>query len=168
MKGQSFGSSVAFVLALVCGCTLQEKEKQIDEVAGSGGTGGDDGSGGPQGGTGGGNPGNTVVAADCDDVEPLPQAIEEDLTIGPGCVRIDRLEVNGDATLTIEPGTRVEFAPGGFLSVARYGGSATVAALGTEEQPITFTSSNANPRAGDWQCIHLDGDGSELDHVVVE
>jgi hypothetical protein len=83
-------------------------------------------------------------------------------------VSVDELEVDGAATLTIVPGTRIEFAPGGYLSVARNGGSATLAAVGTPEAPITFTSSNANPRAGDWQCIHLDGDGSELDNVIVE
>jgi hypothetical protein len=109
-----------------------------------------------------------VAAETCDDVEPLPRSIESDLTVGPGCVRIDDTEVNGDATLTVLPGTRIEFLPGGFLSVARYGGAATLAAVGTPTQPIVFTSSNASPRAGDWQCIHLGGDGSELDHVVVE
>ena len=178
MTSRGFGVA-AFTLALVSlsGCLLEDDDD--DPINGTNVTNDRDGDGGastaPEGRGGeqsapaaGGSGGRTAPAATCDGVEPLPPATEEDLTIGPGCVRINDFEVNGSATLTLLPGTRVEFAPGGFLSVGRNGGSATLSAVGTLEAPITFTSSNANPRAGDWQCIHLDGDGSELDNVIVE
>lgn len=163
---------------LFSGCII--KETDPDETARNGGTGGAEigmsGSAGErvQAGNGGtsaaGGAGGTAASAsdDCEDAEVLPQTITDTVSFGPGCVRIERTEVDGAGKLTFAPGTRVEFAPGGFLSVARNGGTSTLAAVGTADEPITFTSSNPNPRAGDWQCIYLDGDGSELDHVVVE
>jgi subtilisin family serine protease len=53
-------------------------------------------------------------------------------------------------TLTIEPGTVVRFDGNYSLSVA-----GTLIADGTEEQPIRFTSSQANPAAGDWMVIEF-------------
>jgi hypothetical protein len=163
---------VVVTMGLVSGCII--KEDDDPEENGNGGTGagpvGTSGAGGDptdtRGGAGGGA--STAAAADCDQAEVLPAAIEADLSIGPGCVRVETTVVDGAARLSIAPGTRLEFAPGGYLSVGRFGGTPTLSAVGTPEAPITFTSSNPNPRAGDWQCIHLDGDGSELDHVIVE
>jgi subtilisin family serine protease len=51
-------------------------------------------------------------------------------------------------TLTIQPGTTVRFAGNYSLSVA-----GTLIADGAEEQPIRFTSNQANPAAGDWGQI---------------
>jgi hypothetical protein len=178
-------SSVGIVVGLWCalgslsGCIVKEDDPGETNGAGTGGTGtgGVDAETTPErpgpaqggtGGTGGTAAVDPVAAETCDGVEPLPRSIESDLTVGPGCVRIDDTEVDGTATLTVLPGTRIEFLPGGFLSVARSGGAATLAAVGTPEQPIVFTSSNPSPRAGDWQCIYLGGDGSELDNTIVE
>jgi hypothetical protein len=172
-------AGLSIALGLLSGCIIKEEEPA--ETGGSSGVEGDGfemttrrpaaGQGGGAG-TASGSAGTSSVAsavdATCDEVEPLPTSIETDLTVGPGCVRIGHTAVNGAARLTVLPGTRVEFLAGGFLSVAAYGGTATLAAIGTADEPIVFTSSNENPRAGDWQCLHLGADGSELDHAIVE
>ncbi|HTV25491.1 MAG TPA: hypothetical protein VMG12_42640 [Polyangiaceae bacterium] len=173
-----FIAGLSLSLGALAGCILPGEGGDGPETEtggmGGGGTGGNASdptpsrAGTPSGGSGGTAALEPAPSDDCEGVEPLPRAIESDLTVGPGCVRIDDTEVNGSATLSVLPGTRIEFLPGGFLSVARYGGAATLAAVGTEAEPIVFTSSNPNPRAGDWQCIYLGGDGSELDHVTVE
>jgi hypothetical protein len=176
MRSSSVGIVVGLSLSLgsLTACIVKEEDPAETSSAGTGGddTGTSRERPEPANGDTGTMTGMTAVdpvaAETCDGAEPLPRSIETDLTVGPGCVRIDDTEVNGDATLTVLPGTRVEFLPGGFLSVARYGGAATLAAVGTAAEPIVFTSSNASPRAGDWQCIYLGGDGSELDNVVVE
>lgn len=41
-------------------------------------------------------------------------------------------------------------------------------AEGTSDQPITFTSAAAHPAIADWQAIDFQGNGSHLDHVIVE
>jgi hypothetical protein len=164
-------AGLTIALGLVSGCLV--KENDPEDVGGTGGMGGDD-TRTPtrpeleQVGVGGSGVVDPGISETCDGVVPLPPNIESDLTVGPGCVKIDNTVLSGAAKLTILPGTRVEFFAGGFLSVAAYGGAATLAAVGTPDEPIVFTSSNANPRAGDWQCIYLGGDGSELDNVIVE
>lgn len=106
------------------------------------------------------------------------------------------INVTGDlfvdlaSTLTIEPGTIIyvntfdsapefsrEVLPDGFndddptrleeydeTHITIYG---KIIALGTEENPIIFTSASDNPKIADWSQLNL-GDGSRLDHVIVE
>ena len=67
------------------------------------------------------------------------------------------------ASLTIAPGTLVEFGPGALLAV-----DGTLKAVGTGIAPITFTSSAAHPRPGDWQALRIENSGAAgtvLDHV---
>lgn len=44
-------------------------------------------------------------------------------------------------------------------------------AVGTEKEPITFTSSSATPAAGDWDGVRFEADvaaGTTLERVVIE
>ncbi len=61
--------------------------------------------------------------------------------------------VRNDAVLTIEPGVTVKFDPGIYLRIADSVPSGYLVAKGTVNQPITFTSSSANPAPGSWGGI---------------
>lgn len=76
------------------------------------------------------------------------------------------------AILTIEAGTTIRFSPGSQLIVGFGGSTGGLMALGTESQPITFTSASDNPAPGDWYQIALE-DGAQdgqcrLEHCVIE
>ncbi len=110
-----------------------------------------------------------VSSGDCQDAALLPAQITADLTVGPGCVRAQRTEVYGGATLTIQPGTTVLMEPGAFLEVLNDMGAQLVA-KGTADQPILFTSASEDPLPGDWQCLRIDdgASASELEHVIMQ
>lgn len=76
------------------------------------------------------------------------------------------------AVLTIAAGTTIRFSLGSQLIVG-YGGSlGGLIAVGTELEPITFTSASDTPQPGDWlQLNFADGavDGqNRLEHCVIE
>jgi hypothetical protein len=143
-------------------------------TAGKGGTGGTAGKGGTGGTAGKGGTGGTAAAGeggeggagviDCTDAELLPESIEEDLTVGPGCVRVDRSTVFNGAVLTIEPGTTVLMEAAGFLAVGGSGDNAALVSVGTAAEPITFTSAALDPAPGDWQCVRV-GNGSSATDI---
>lgn len=59
--------------------------------------------------------------------------------------------------ITIEPGTVIKMNSGARIYVGNNAdANTTLIATGTEEQPITFTSSNVTPAAGDWDFIRFD------------
>jgi len=67
------------------------------------------------------------------------------------------LIVKSGATLTIPAGTTIKAIAGGtdvYLLVERGG---TIVADGTADEPITFTSDAATPKAGDWGGIIING-----------
>ena len=140
-------------------------------AAGTAGSGMSSSASSRAGGSAGGNGALGARPTDCDDAQLLPDSITEDLSVGPGCVRIQRTNVSSGATLTIQPGTTVLMAPAGLLNVSSLGdvGSQLVA-VGTVDQPILFTSASKDPLPGDWQCVYIDrtGSNSELQHVVFE
>ncbi len=78
-------------------------------------------------------------------------------------------------TLTLEPGVIVKFDPGVRMNIG-HGSNAAYAsgliAVGTESDPITFTSNSANPAAGDWNFIyfrtHCIDANCQLEYVVIE
>jgi uncharacterized protein (TIGR03437 family) len=91
------------------------------------------------------------------------------------------IHVASGATLTIQPGVVVRFAPGGDSGITVDG---SLVAVGTEEKPIYFTSSldhgtkfNLAPggfdtttaNAGDWDGIRLNGktNTSHIEHATV-
>ncbi|WP_437487854.1 hypothetical protein WME75_07635 [Sorangium sp. So ce1014] len=98
--------------------------------------------------------------------ELLPESIDADTAVGPGCVRLDRTTVGG-ATLTIAPGTTVLVGPSGYLSLGNESGS-TLVARGTEDDPIVFKSEADSPAPGDWQCVYLGAGAaaSELEYAT--
>lgn len=60
-------------------------------------------------------------------------------------------------TVTIEPGTIIRMKSGAEIRVgSNADASTTLIAEGTADQPITFTSANASPVAGDWDYITFD------------
>jgi hypothetical protein len=77
------------------------------------------------------------------------------------------------ATLTIEPGVRIEFLQGSTLSVEPTSGvmasSGNLMAIGTIDAPIVFTSAAATPAAGDWFGVWFgQRPNSRMDFVRVE
>lgn len=87
------------------------------------------------------------------------------------------VEIQDEATLTIEPGVTVRFDGGKKMQV-----NGGLVACGTESEPIIFTSNQPVPAAGDWRNIEFaetaipskydnTGDyigGSILQHCIVE
>jgi hypothetical protein len=73
--------------------------------------------------------------------------------------------INESVTVIIAPGVSIRFNPGYFLQV-----SGTLIAEGTEEQPVTFTSNQETPEAGDWKGIIFDSASTDsvMRYCVVE
>ena len=75
---------------------------------------------------------------------------------------------NGNAKLSIDPGTKLAFQSGVKLYV---GGNGALSAAGKADSMIVFTSNATTPSAGDWAGIEfLEGTrgGTILDYCVVE
>jgi hypothetical protein len=66
------------------------------------------------------------------------------------------VSIKGGAILTIEPGATIEFGPDGRIDVGYYD-NATFIAIGTEKDPIVFTSNHPTPTAGAWAGIYFWG-----------
>lgn len=65
------------------------------------------------------------------------------------------INVENNATLTIEPGTVIKFGEEGELDVSYSGDFGTIKAIGTADRPILFTSNSDVKTAGDWDGIWL-------------
>lgn len=103
------------------------------------------------------------TGGDCLDGEPLPEVVDEDLVVGPGCVVMGQTSVRNGAHLRFEAGTTVLVLADGFLDAGiGLGQDGRMTAVDT-----TFTSAADVPMPGDWGCIAL-GEGSVLDSVVIE
>jgi len=76
--------------------------------------------------------------------------IREDMTLTNDYLYIvtANVLVDGGVTLTIEPGTRIQFCAGKYLRI-----DGTLIAIGEEDSLIIFTSNAQNPAAGDWEGI---------------
>jgi hypothetical protein len=95
----------------------------------------------------------------------LPETVDDDMTVGPGCVRMYRTDIVDGATLTIVAGTTVQVEAGGFLHAGPYGDNSVLVVEGTEAEPVRFQSAAATPVPGDWQCVRI-GTGSSNSKIV--
>jgi hypothetical protein len=81
--------------------------------------------------------------------------VTADLTLPAACspytIKTD-IRVDGNATLTIEAGAILRFQPDTRIWIG-YSSAAKIVAVGTAASPITFTSANVTPGAGDWAGI---------------
>lgn len=87
----------------------------------------------------------------------------------PYTISNNYLEINEGGSLTIMPGVTVLMTENCLLRVGLYTEGKLVA-VGTEEEPITFTSAMNDKYPGDWQGIEFEqyvGAGSILDHCKV-
>ncbi|MCX5896035.1 MAG: hypothetical protein NTZ51_09425, partial [Proteobacteria bacterium] len=79
------------------------------------------------------------------------------------------LQVN--ATLTIDKGVVVKFnGPYTGMLIGTYGSPALIA-KGTETNPVIFTSNSPTPKKGDWDCIYFNynaSPASTLEHCIIE
>lgn len=66
--------------------------------------------------------------------------------------------LNSGIALTIDPGVMVKFDSGVKLTI-----QGTLDASGTEGQPITFTSNQTTPAAGDWDVLKFEAGSSNSD-----
>ena len=98
----------------------------------------------------------------------LNEDISVDTTLSEPCYKVTKsvLYVENPATLTINPGVRLEFAAGTQLAIRQ---GAAMKAAGTAASPIVFTAGQPTP--GYWKGIEFYGSNStdnRLAHVVVE
>lgn len=59
--------------------------------------------------------------------------------------------------LNIEAGATLAFKDGADLEIGSSSENGTIIAIGTEDQPITFTAASLSPEPGDWRDIELTG-----------
>ena len=105
---------------------------------------------------------DTFVAIDSPPVCTMTKAftggnVTADLTLTAACspytIKAD-IRVDGNATLTIEAGAVLRFQPDTKIWIG-YSTAGKIIAVGTATSPITFTSANTTPGAGDWAGIVL-------------
>ena len=106
---------------------------------------------------------------------PCSSTLTQSSVILPGTYMVDCiLDVPAGVTLTIDPGTVLKFS-GGSVTV-----EGTLDAVGTAQNPITFTSFNDNtvggttgsgsPARGDWSGIAVQGTSAsaDIEHADIE
>jgi len=99
--------------------------------------------------------------------------VVSDLLLTKACSPYDiseYIEVNSGATLTIEPGVTLTFEGGLGLEIGN-ADSGRLVAVGTAQNPITFTSAALPPLPGDWGAIRLfDGTltGTQIAYVRID
>lgn len=99
--------------------------------------------------------------------------IIENTTWKASCVYyVDQsINITNNSILTIEPGTTIKFGTGKHLDVSYYSSSTgNIIAMGTEKDPILFTSQASTKSKGDWDGIWLyaGADNSIFNHCTFE
>jgi hypothetical protein len=124
--------------------------------------------------------GNRYRAFGLHGIAVAPGALEYRLfdvqNLGWPYVVIDNYAVAENASLIIDPGIVVKLMPSNYFRV-----QGALTTRGSAERPVLFTSfyddgfgGDANgdgaataPKAGDWDCLRIDGGGSELSRCIV-
>jgi hypothetical protein len=98
-------------------------------------------------------------------IDLSPTDITTDTTLSEPCYNVSsNVSVSDNATLVIDPGVRLVFSAGTRLQIEESG---LLLAVGTEAEPITFTS--AIQSAGYWDGIYIDSlAASMLEYAIVE
>ena len=84
---------------------------------------------------------------------------------GAPWVALASVTINPGVVLSIDPGVTVKMSPQTYFQV-----SGRLLASGTSGSPITFTSSQSTPAAGDWQYLYLamgNNPASQLSYATV-
>jgi hypothetical protein len=92
-----------------------------------------------------------------------------------GTLRVGTNPGTAVATLTIEPNVTLRFKKGGDIEIEHFSGmtpaSGALIAVGEAGKPITFTSAEAAPAAGDWLGMlfgSVADPATRLDNVIVQ
>ena len=156
-------------IVLVCGCDLLKRGK---ESADGGTTTSSDTASTTS------KPADTTAATTEQTAEPTkpaqsgcawPDSGDHDITITKGCAVVakDSITLDKGVTMTIEEGVKISFETDTYLWV-EYG---KLIIKGTAESPVTFTSNNKSPAAGDWTGIGFKEkvmSGTSIDHLIIE
>lgn len=148
---------MALCVALACDADDPAPETTDTDGSSSGSTGAPDGE---TTGSDGLDDTGTTTGGDC---EVVPEEIDEDLIVGPGCVTMGQTHIRDGAHLEIVDGTTVYVLADGFLDAG--GGFSTAGRLTATN--TVFTSAAETPAPGDWGCVAL-GEASVLDSVTFE
>ncbi len=123
------------------------------------------------------NPGDTTAAtattpgkpavAGC--TWPSDSEPDHDVTISKGCqvTAKNSVTISEGHSFTVEEGVKISFETDAYLWV-EYG---KLVIKGTDTQPVTFTSANKSPAAGDWVGIGFREktmSGTSIDHLIIE
>lgn len=83
-------------------------------------------------------------------------------------VRVDDPDSGDVAILTIAPGFLVKFGGGGSIQIGYYwySGEGALSAVGTDVNPITFTSKQGSPAPGDWSGIYFYDETRDADTIL--
>ncbi len=100
---------------------------------------------------------------------PDDSAADKDITITKGCTVTakNNITLREGATMTIEEGVKISFDTDAYLWVD-YG---KLIVKGTSDAPVTFTSANKSPAAGDWVGVGFREKtmaGTSIDHLIIE
>ena len=161
-------------------CTLSGACAEKTEVNADGnlitpdtGAGGAPGAGGGPGGVviGGGGAGDVIVN-ECPPADGAPEEHPSYETIMDPQIWRGYHHVSGylnvEASLTLAPCAVVEFDTNAYVVVQNNG---SLKALGTDTNPVVFTSDKTVPKAGDWAGISIQQDASNdsaFKNVIVE
>jgi hypothetical protein len=83
--------------------------------------------------------------------------VASNLTLAKACspyTITDDIGIDGNAILTVEPGVTLKFTDSVGIDVG-YTSSGKLVAVGTAQNPITFTSAATTPGPGDWRGIRF-------------
>ncbi len=98
------------------------------------------------------------------------ETIDSDVSWEGGTYMIaGNLRIENGGHLTIDPGTTIKFHDGGRITVT--GANSALTAVGTANDPITFTSISNTPSPGNWDYINFESTASgtsSLQYCIIE